>query len=96
MDYLNICQLCRFCKRGSQVFKVKLSYFNDVTGEVNINPIERIHFSFQCQFCLNISQLDFNTLCPPPRILFLKRSLKEKKEKMQRLVQQLTSLVFEE
>ena len=79
-------------KRGSQVFRVKLSYFDDVTGEININPIERIHFSFQCQFCRNISQLDFNALCPPSCILFLKQSLKEKKEKMQRLIQQLTSL----
>ena len=96
MEYLNICQLCRFCKRGSHVFRIKLSYFDDVTGKVNINPIERIHFSFQCQFCQNISLVDFGTLCPPSCVLFLKQSLKEKKEKMQQLVQQLTSLVFEE
>ena len=96
MDYLNICQICRFCKKGSQVFKVNLSCFDDLTGELDINPIERVHFSFQCQFCLQMSQLDFKTLCPPFCILHLKQSLKEKKQKVEQLVQQLTSLVFKE
>ena len=96
MDYLNICQVCCFCKKGSHVFKVDLKCFDDITGEVIINPIETIHFSFQCQFCLYTSQLDFKTLCPPSCVLHLKQSVKEKKDKMQQLVQQLTSLAFEE
>ena len=96
MDYLNICQVCCFCKKGSHVFKVHLNCFDDLTGEVNINPIQTIHFSFKCQFCLHTSPLDFKTLCPPSCVLHLKQSVKEKKDKMQQLVQQLTSLAFEE
>ena len=95
MDHFNVCQFCRFCKKGSHVFQIKLSYFDDITGKVNINPIEMIHFSFQCQFCQNVSIVDFSTLCPPSCALYLKHSVKEKKEKIQQLVQQLISLVFE-
>ena len=50
MDYVNICQLCIFCKKGSHVFKVDLNCFDD----------------------------------------------KEKKKKMQQLVEQLTSMAFEQ
>ena len=49
---MNICQVCRFCNKGSKVFKVHLHWFDDETGQLNMNPIERIHYSFQCQFCL--------------------------------------------
>ena len=40
MDYLNICQVCCFCKKGSHVFKVDLKCFDDITGEVIIDPIK--------------------------------------------------------
>ena len=96
MEYLNICQVCCFCKKGSHVFKVDLKCFDDITGEVIINPIQAIHSNFQCQFCLHTSVLDFKELCPPSCVLHLKQSLKKKKDKMQQLVQQLTSLAFEE
>ena len=96
MDYLNICQVCCFCKKGSHVFKVDLSCFDDLTGEVIINPIQAIHFSFQCRFCLHTSLLDFKTLSPPSCVLHLKQSVKKKKDKMRQLVEQLTSLAFEE
>ena len=96
MDCFNIFQLCQFCKRGSHVFRIKLSQFDDVTGKVNINPIEMIHFSFQCQFCRKTSIVNFGKVCPPSCVLFMKHSVKEKKVKIQELVQQLLSLVFEE
>ena len=69
MDYVNICQLCIFCKKGSHVFKVDLNCFDDQTGKVIIDPIKRIHYNFQCEFC---------------------------KKKMQQLVEQLTSMAFEQ
>ena len=50
MDYLNVCQVCCFCKKGSHVFKVDLKCFDDVTGEVIINPIQRIHLIFNVNF----------------------------------------------
>lgn len=98
MDYVTLCQICRNpdCKKGSKVFKVSLNCFDDQTGELKIDPITRIHFSFQCPFCLHTCLLDFKTLCPPFCMLHLKQALKEKKQKVEQLVNQLTSLVFEE
>ena len=93
---MNVCQVCRFCYKGSKVFKVYLRCFDDETGELNINPIETIHFSFQCQFCLHTSVLDFETMCPPHSILYLKKRLQEKKQKMQNLVDKMVTLVFDE
>ena len=96
MNHFNVCQLCRFCKKGSHVFQIKLSYFDDVTGKVNISSIEIMrHFSFQCQFCRAVSMVDFSTVCPPSCALYLKNAVKEKKEKIQQLVQQLISLILE-
>ena len=96
MDYVNICQLCIFCKKGSHVFKVDLNCFDDKTGKVIIDPIKRIHYNFQCQFCLHTSVLDFQVFCPASCVLQLKDAAKEKKKKMQQLVEQLTSMAFEQ
>ena len=96
MDYFNVCQLCRFCKKGSHVFQVKLSYYDDETGKINISPIEMIRkFSFQCQFCQAVSMVDFDTVCTPSCALELKRVVKEKKQKIKQVVQQLISLLLE-
>ena len=96
MNYFNVCQLCGFCKKGSHVFQIKLSYFDDVTGKVKISPIETItHYSFQCQFCNRVTMIDFGTVCPPSCALYLKKAVKEKKDKIQQLVQQLISLLLE-
>ena len=93
---MNVCQVCCFCYKGSKVFKVYLRCFDDETSELNINPIETIHFSFQCQFCLHTSVLDFETMCPPHSILYAKKRLQEKKQKMQNLVEKMVTLVFDE
>ena len=96
MDYVNVCQLCIFCKKGSHLFKVKLNCFDDKTGEVIIDPIKRIHYNFQCRFCLYTSVLDFQVYCPVACILQLKDEAKKKKEKMQQHLEQLTSMAFEQ
>ena len=60
-----------------------------------------------CQICrnpdckkgskvFNSFSMSFKTLCPPFCMLHLKQALKDKKEKVEQLVNQLTSLVFEE
>ena len=95
MNHFNVCQLCQFCKKGSHVFQVKLIYFDDVTGESKISPIETItHFSFQCQFCRHVSMVDLSTVCPPSCALYLKNAVKDKKQKIEQLVQQLISLIL--
>ena len=96
MNHFNVCQLCRFCKKGSHVFQIKLNYFDDVTGEAKISPIETItHFSFQCQFCRHVSMVELNTVGPPSCALYLKNAVKDKKEKIEQLLQQLVSLILE-
>ena len=95
MNYINLCQVCRFCNKGSKVFRVHLNCFDDETGELNMNPIEAIHYCFQCQFCLRTSLLNFELMCPPSSILYIKQRLKEKKEKVQDLVDQLLTLAFD-
>ena len=48
MDHFRFCQLCRNCRKGSKVFKIMLSDY-DENGKINLNPIERIrNFAFQC------------------------------------------------
>ena len=73
MDYVNICQLCSFCKKGSHVFKVHLNYFDDQTGEVLIDPMGKLFYNFKCTFCSQTSVLDFGLYCPPCHILQIKK-----------------------
>ena len=96
MDYFNVCQLCRFCKKGSYIFQVKLSCYHDETGKMNVNLIELIRkYAFECEFCNAVSMVDFDTVCAPSCVLELKRVTKEKKQKMQQIIQQLISLLIE-
>ena len=96
MNFLNVCQLCRSCKKGSHLFQIKLSYYDDITGKINVNPMERISkFSFQCQFCCMVSTVDFDNICTPHCVLQLKEQAKEKKKKIQQIIQQLISLLLD-
>ena len=40
MNYINFCQLCVFCKKGSHCFKVGLNCFDDENGELIIDSIK--------------------------------------------------------
>ena len=93
MDHFHVCQLCRNCKKGSKVFKVMLSNY-DATGKINLNPIQRIReFAFQCEFCSAVSLVDFDQVCNPATVQELKRVEKERKEKIEKLMQDLNSLL---
>ena len=92
MDYINICQLCLFCKKGNHLYKVHLNCFDDESGEVD--PIKAIHYNFQCAFCHQTTVLDFKHYCPPSCILQLKYEANKRKKEMQELTEQLTSVVF--
>ena len=73
MNCFSICQLCRFCQRGSRVFNVDLSCY-DAEGRLNVNPMQLIgQFSFQCQFCNHVSTLEFDKFSHPDLIRYLKR-----------------------
>ena len=75
-------------------FSLDLNCFDDETGEVIIDPIKRIHYNFQCAFCLHTSVLDFQLYCPPSCMLYLKDLAKKKKKEMQQLTEQLTSMAM--
>ena len=96
MDHFRVCQLCRNCKKGSKVFKVKLSYY-DANGKININPIQSIReFAFQCEFCSAVSVVDFDQVCNPATVQELRRVEKERKEKIEKLMQDLNNLLNDE
>ena len=52
-------------------------------------------FSFQCQFCQAVSMVDFDVVCTPCCVLQLKKAAREKKQRIQQVVQQLISLLLE-
>ena len=93
MEHFRVCQLCRNCKKTSKVFKVKLSYY-DANGKININPIQSIReFAFQCELCAAVSVVDFDQVCNPATVLELRRVEKERKEKIEQVIQDLISLI---
>ena len=93
MHHFRVCQLCRNCKKTSKVFKVKLSYY-DANGKININPIQSIReFAFQCELCSAVSVVDFDQVCNPATVLELRRVEKERKEKIEQVIQDLISLI---
>ena len=93
MEHFRVCQLCRNCKKTSKVFKVKLSYY-DANGKININPIQSIsEFAFQCELCAAVSMVDFDQVCNPATVLELRRVEKERKEKIEQVIQDLISLI---
>ena len=93
MDHFRVCQLCRNCKKTSKVLKVKLSYY-DANGKININPVQSIReFAFQCELCSAASVVDFDQVCNPATVLELRRVEKERKEKIEQVIQDLISLI---
>ena len=94
MDHFNVSQLCRFCARGSKVFKVELDCY-DAEGALTVNPMQMLsRFSFQCEFCGLVSTLDFCQFSHPSIILHMKRK-KEKNDKIKKLLQELYVLLNE-
>ena len=66
----------------------------DATGKINLNPIQRIReFAFQCEFCSAVSVVDFDQVCNRATVQELKRVEKERKEKIEKLMQDLNSLL---
>ena len=93
MDHFRFCQLCRNCRKGSKVFKILLSNY-DENGKVNLNPIDRIrNFAFIREFCSAISVVDFDQISNPSTIIEMKKLEKEKKEEREKLIEDLIGLL---
>ena len=93
MDHFRFCQLCRNCRKGSKVFKIMLSDY-DENGKINLNPMERIeNFAFQCQFCCAVSVVDFDQICNESTVIEMKKIEKETKEEGEKLLVDLVPLL---
>ena len=93
MDHFRFCQLCRNSRKGSKVFKIMLSDY-DENGKINLNPIERIrNFAFQCQFCCAVSAVDFDQICNESTVTEMKKIEKETKEEGEKLLVDLVPLL---
>lgn len=73
MDHFLFTQVCRQCKQFYKTFRINLSNFDD-SGFCQI-PNQEIfqNFSFtcECSFLLNI--LDFEKICNPPTVRYMRK-----------------------
>ena len=73
MDHFYFTQLCRNCKDNSKTFKICLSDY-DVAGRFNLSNEEVFErFSFTCEHCGFINVLDFEQLCNPNTVWYLRK-----------------------
>ena len=73
MDHFLFTQLCRDCKKSFKTFKIYLSYYDD-NGRFNLSEkeVEDV-FSFVCVFCNSMNTVDFEEICSPYAIWYLKK-----------------------
>ena len=72
MSHFLFTQLCRSCKKSFiKIFKICLSYFNEKC-QCNLSDDEMKIFSFSCSFCNNINSVDFQQICNPYTIFYLR------------------------
>ena len=73
MDYFSFTQLCRNCKEDSKTFKIYLLDY-DVAGCFNLSKEEIFEkFSFFCNRCELVNIIDFEQVCNPNRVWYIKR-----------------------
>ena len=94
MDHFSITQECLYCMRGSKLFRVNLSCYDD-TGILLIQPNQPSQiepFRFRCQFCHQTTTLDFYRFSHPDLICYLKR-INKRYEETKKLLQALYILI---
>ena len=91
MNYFNITQECIYCLRGSKLFRVDLSCYDD-NGRLIIQSNQMERFCFMCPFCGQNTTLDFYRFSHPDLICYLKR-LSKRYEEVRRLLEALYILV---
>ena len=72
MDHFHISQECIHCLRGTRLFRVDLSCYDD-NGKLIHESIDVERFSFICQFCWRNTRLDFYRFSHPDLMCYLKR-----------------------
>ena len=72
MDHFNISQECVHCLRGTKLFRVDLSCY-DNAGRLIVSGNDMERFRLMCTFCWRESTLDFYRFSHPDLICYLKR-----------------------
>lgn len=89
MDRINFTQLCRQCKKDFKSFKIELSIY-DEHGLYNISNEEILeNFSFVCRYCDLLNVLDFQKICNPDTIGYIRRE-----GKMNRQIDEIINNLF--
>ena len=73
MDHFLFSQLCHSCKKSLKTYKIFLFYYDD-NGQFTLSKEEAATiFSFNCHFCKSLNILDFDEICNPFTISYLRR-----------------------
>ena len=76
-----MCRDCRKCYH--QYFKIDVDKCYDENGKSVVTDPKELYenYSFSCKKCGLLNILDFDELCSKETVLFLRKYLKEKKNK---------------
>ena len=94
MDHFSFTQLCRNCKEESKTFKIYLSDY-DVAGRFNLSKEKFFEkFSFVCNRCKLINIVDFEQVCNPNTVRYIKRE-NEINKQIEEVINELLKIKIE-
>ena len=94
MDSFSYTQLCQNCKKGCNTFKVYLSDY-DVAGRFNLSQVEIVEqYSFVCVFCEMVNIVDFEQVCNPNTVWYLRRQ-NEINKRIEQVIDELLRIKIE-
>ena len=82
--FINFSQVCKDCRKCyHQYFKIDVDKCYDENGKSVVTDPKELYenYSFSCKKCGLLNILDFDELCSKETVLFLRKYLKEKKNK---------------
>ena len=94
MDRFLFTQLCQKCKKDCETFKVSLSNYEGA-GRFNLSKVEVAEqFSFVCVFCEMVNIADFEQVCNPNTVWYLRRQNKINKQ-IEQVIDELLRIKIE-
>ena len=94
MDHFSFTQLCRNCKEDSKTFKIYLSDYN-AAGRFNLSKEEIFEkFSFVCNRCELVNIVDFEQVCNPNTVWYIKRE-NEINKRIEEVINELLRIKIE-
>ena len=94
MDHFLFTQLCRNCKKGCKTFKVSLSDY-DVARRFKLSKVEAAkEYSFVCSFCKDLTILDFEQVCNPNTVWYMRRE-NELNKQFEQVINELLQIKIE-